>query len=87
VPSNKVIVHPDGRPRLLDLVDRAVGLREIMEPGVVYSIADRTCGPCGKGRREPPGTTVALVSDEDGKGGLRLIALCDEHAEKWETEH
>jgi hypothetical protein len=82
-----VVTNPDGRPRLLDLIDQTVGLRSVMEPGVIYSLADRPCGVCGRARRDPPGESVALVANPHATGtnGTHLISLCAEHAAEWES--
>lgn len=81
-----IVQNPDGRPRLLDLVDRAVGLRSLMEFNVVYSLADRECERCLNGRRENIGDSVALVKRHDRQHPEgHLVTLCAEHAEAWNT--
>lgn len=45
----EIVINPDGRPRLLDLIDQTDGLRSAMEFNVVYSLADRPCQRCRQG--------------------------------------
>src|SRR4051794_5439352 len=78
-----------GRPRLLGLLDREDCLGRVMTPGVIYSLADRTCSSCKSGKRPDPGVTVALVKMpvDDPDRPYRLHALCAEHAELWDSRH
>ena len=52
---------PDGRPRLLDLIDQTDGLRQVMDFDVVYSLADRRCQRCLEGRREYVGESAIIT--------------------------
>jgi len=77
---------PDGRPRLLDLIDQTDGLRQVMDFDVVYSLADRRCQRCLEGRREYVGESVALVKTHHSAHPLgHLITLCADHADEWES--
>lgn len=77
----------DGRPRLLALLDREDCLARVMTPGVIYSLADRPCSSCKSGNRPHPGVSVALVKMpvDDPARPYRLHALCEAHAEQWES--
>lgn len=77
----------DGRPRLLALLDREDCLGHVMAPGVIYSLADRPCSSCKSGNRPDAGVTVALVKMpvDDPDRPFRLHALCEEHADLWES--
>ena len=81
----KIVNNPDGRPRLLDLIDQTDnGLRSAMDFNVVYSLADRHCQRCSEGRRADPGESIALVKvPHTGHPEGHLITLCAEHAEEW----
>ncbi|WP_409484306.1 hypothetical protein [Arsenicicoccus dermatophilus] len=71
-------------PSLLHLVDAQDGLRTAMEFDVVYSLEDRECQRCLEGRRDVPGTSVALVKVRHAGHPLgHLITLCEEHATSW----
>jgi hypothetical protein len=76
---------PDGRPRLLHLIDRADGLRQVMDFDVVYSLADRPCQRCLEGRRQYVGESVALVKTHHSAHPLgHLTTLCADHADEWD---
>jgi hypothetical protein len=81
----EIVKNPDGRPRLLDLIDQTDnGLRLVMEFNVIYSLADRGCQRCSEGRRTDIGESVALVKVRHaGHPEGHLITLCAEHAEQW----
>lgn len=80
-----IVINPDGRPRLLDLIDQSDGLRSAMEFDVIYSLADRSCERCRQGRRDHIGESVALVKVHHAGYPLgHLVALCAEHADKME---
>lgn len=82
----KIAMNPDGRPRLLDLIDQSDGLRSAMEFDVLYSLADRPCQKCRQGRREEIGDSVALVKvKHEGHPLGHLVTLCEEHAARWEA--
>jgi hypothetical protein len=79
----EIVNNPDGRPRLLDLIDQKDGLREVMKFNVIYSLADRNCQRCSEGRRAD-GVSVALVKVRHaGHPKGHLITLCAEHADQW----
>lgn len=81
----EIVINPDGRPRLLDLIDQTDGLRSAMEFNVVYSLADRPCQRCRQGRREVVGESVALVKvQHEGHSLGHLVTLCAEHADLWQ---
>ena len=81
-----IVTNPDGRPRLLDLIDQTDGLRDVMDFDVIYSLADRSCQICGQARREDRGESVALVKiHHELHPAGHLITLCAEHADEWEA--
>lgn len=80
----KIAINPDGRPRLLDAIDKAGRLAESMDFDVIYSLADRPCDACAKGRSDEPKPSVALVKLRHAGYGSMLFTLCAEHAKRRE---
>ena len=82
----EIVTNPDGRPRLLDLIDQTDGLRRVMDFDIIYSLADRSCQICRQARREVSGESVALIKiHHELHPAGHLITLCAEHADEWEA--